>query len=58
MKKSILNLGKALNKAEQKTINGGYQRCQSTRDCDPYFTCIMVFDQGGVCQNNDYPIQW
>ncbi len=23
MKKSILNLGKALNKAEQKTINGG-----------------------------------
>jgi uncharacterized protein VirK/YbjX len=24
MKKSILNLGKALNKAEQKSINGGY----------------------------------
>ena len=23
MKKSILNLGKALNKAEQKTVNGG-----------------------------------
>jgi hypothetical protein len=23
MKKSILNLGKALNKAEQKSINGG-----------------------------------
>ena len=27
MKKSILNLGKALNKAEQKTINGGKIRC-------------------------------
>ncbi|PKH50677.1 hypothetical protein CXF68_08195 [Tenacibaculum sp. Bg11-29] len=24
MKKSILNLGKALNKAEQKEINGGF----------------------------------
>ncbi|GAA4110981.1 hypothetical protein GCM10022393_08370 [Aquimarina addita] len=24
MKKSILNLGKALNKAEQKSINGGF----------------------------------
>jgi len=27
MKKSILNLGKALNKAEQKTINGGKWQC-------------------------------
>ncbi|MDO6811928.1 hypothetical protein [Tenacibaculum soleae] len=26
MKKSILNLGKALNKAEQKEINGGISR--------------------------------
>ena len=25
MKKQILNLGKALNKAEQKSINGGYK---------------------------------
>ncbi|WP_299124038.1 hypothetical protein [uncultured Tenacibaculum sp.] len=25
MKKSILNVGKALNKAEQKSINGGQQ---------------------------------
>ncbi|MCD8399747.1 hypothetical protein G1K66_01840 [Tenacibaculum finnmarkense] len=27
MKKSILNLGKALNKAEQQTINGGNNAC-------------------------------
>lgn len=27
MKKSILNLGKALNKAEQKIINGGGPSC-------------------------------
>lgn len=29
MKKSILNLGKALNKIEQKTINGGRQQGDS-----------------------------
>ncbi len=27
MKKSILNIGKALNKAEQKRINGGIGNC-------------------------------
>ena len=27
MKKSILNLGKTLNKAEQKSINGGVSPC-------------------------------
>jgi hypothetical protein len=27
MKKSILNFGKALNKAEQKSINGGGKQC-------------------------------
>lgn len=27
MNKNILNLGKALNKAEQKTINGGNMPC-------------------------------
>ena len=32
MKKSILNLGKALNKAEQKSINGGYKTKET---CDP-----------------------
>ena len=34
MKKQILNLGKALNKAEQKQINGGYiSECFSDNDC-------------------------
>ncbi|WP_272150213.1 hypothetical protein [Tenacibaculum aiptasiae] len=33
MKKSILNLGKALNKAEQRTINGGRKFCESHEDC-------------------------
>ena len=30
MKKSILNLGKALNKVEQKFINGGAKKCRAT----------------------------
>ena len=34
MKKQILNLGKALNKAEQKEINGGVARfCVCDSDC-------------------------
>ncbi len=40
MKKQILNLGKALNKAEQKTINGGgpggcytHQECPAGHGC-------------------------
>mgnify|MGYP006910665912 CR=1 FL=1 len=35
MKKQMLNLGKALNKAEQKQINGGlmdYKRCSTSRN--------------------------
>ena len=44
MKKSILNLGKALNKAEQKSINGGWDPCRTTAECqemsgDPYAIC-------------------
>ena len=41
MKKSILNIGKALNKAEQKEINGGRRlasgpcSCTQTSDCAP-----------------------
>lgn len=30
MKKSILNIGKALNKAEQRHINGGGRPCAAT----------------------------
>lgn len=42
MKKSILNIGKALNKAEQKSINGG-ARCVEDGD---------VAFRGGCCNNN------
>ncbi len=41
MKKSILNLGKTLNKAEQITINGGKLRCVNGA-CSP----------GNCCHNN------
>ena len=34
MKKQILNLGKALNKAEQRNVFGGYEaECESDFDC-------------------------
>ncbi|CAM1350215.1 hypothetical protein [Tenacibaculum crassostreae] len=44
MKKSILNLGKALNKAEQKIINGGYMHA----------TCEDL----GWNDNTCYQCQW
>ncbi|MCT4699666.1 hypothetical protein [Tenacibaculum haliotis] len=63
MKKQILNLGKALNKAEQKQVNGGYIPnlyqfcCTRTQGFwidsypflgnDPYYTCDR-----DVCSNN------
>ena len=55
MKKSILNIGKALNKAEQKEINGGYQRECSTsngpdEECPPTYHC----DNRYVCVPNRY----
>lgn len=33
MKKSILNLGKALNKGEQKQIQGGKKQCDADHLC-------------------------
>ncbi|TYQ00346.1 hypothetical protein C7447_101958 [Tenacibaculum adriaticum] len=41
MKKQILNLGKALNKAEQKQINGGFNviRCHGHHDCPSGWLC-------------------
>ncbi|WP_442267175.1 hypothetical protein ACSIGC_05645 [Tenacibaculum sp. ZS6-P6] len=43
MKKSILNLGKALNKVEQKTINGGFGPIRYCKNiggyCDPMHIC-------------------
>ena len=47
MKNSILNLGKALNKAEQKIINGGTSNCRHmekcfyTSDCGPK-DCVLI----------------
>jgi hypothetical protein len=63
MKKSILNIGKALNKAEQKEISGGSRSisCRSDLDCEltgkycpGQVTCLPGF---GVClgATNDGP---
>ncbi|MCT4699673.1 hypothetical protein [Tenacibaculum haliotis] len=59
MKKSILNLGKALNKVEQKTINGGgiITKCTNLGDfCDFVSgsgygtgTCRSSFTFGLIC---------
>lgn len=46
MKKSILNLGKALNKVEQKTINGGKKQCDNIHRCGSGFCC----NTAGWCQ--------
>jgi hypothetical protein len=47
MKKSILNIGKALNKAEQKEINGGAtgRACSNNchNGCLPNETCVQVY---------------
>ncbi|WP_299106604.1 hypothetical protein [uncultured Tenacibaculum sp.] len=47
MKTSILNLGKALSKENQKQINGGssdcrrMERCSSNSDCGPN-DCVLI----------------
>ena len=43
MKKQFLNLGKALNKAEQKQINGG------AGGCPTYEECVSNCYNGGYC---------
>lgn len=47
MKKSILNLGKSLNKKQQKKINGGLgircyrsEDCRGSSDCCNFGQCI------------------
>lgn len=47
MKKQILNLGKALNKAEQRTINGGVEQCDSQYRCGVGKCC----NTAGWCQS-------
>ena len=49
MKKSILNLGKALNKAEQKNINGGM--------FNPFCSCSRNYQLGDEYNNNGNVIQ-
>jgi len=40
MKNSILNLGKALDKKEQREISGGWGSCYTSNDClGPYDCC-------------------
>ncbi len=56
MTKSILNLGKTLNKVEQKSINGGYSRCTTDSDCQLGYKCY-VYAQN-TCQDPDYPTQY
>ncbi|TYQ00344.1 hypothetical protein C7447_101956 [Tenacibaculum adriaticum] len=49
MKKQILNLGKALNRAEQQKINGGkFICCYNNPICPPTHetSCIVI---AGVC---------
>lgn len=49
MKKQILNLGKALTKAEQKEIFGGYKiQCYSNSECGSNAVCSAR----GLCVYN------
>ncbi len=60
MKKQFLNLGKALNKAEQKVINGGIKEPQVSCKCTGLTPTIMAptSDCGECnswCTSNLYP---
>lgn len=59
MKKSILNIGKALSKAEQQTVNGGGRPCSETCYWSSWFPgdfcrtadCIQGFcSTQGLCE--------
>ena len=52
MKKQILNLGKALNKAEQKSINGGaHTYCEEHNECPGGQGCCFA---ANLCFRDDY----
>ncbi|TDQ23967.1 hypothetical protein [Tenacibaculum caenipelagi] len=55
MKKSILTLGKVLNKIEQKTINGGgHPACYSHSDCPGTMGCCNGgYGEMGICLTFD-----
>lgn len=59
MKKQILKLGKALNKADQKLIHGGGGNCYLHSDCDPAERCTSYYSGGvlfsGVCEWIELP---
>lgn len=55
MKKSILNIGKALSKAEQQTINGGGRPCAETCYWQSWFAgdfCRTADCQQGLCSGS------
>ncbi|WP_103071256.1 hypothetical protein [Aquimarina sediminis] len=55
MKKQILDLGKALNKAEQKTINGGYMPATCEELGWNEYTCNYVqMHNGGMSTDPNY----
>ncbi len=49
MKKSILNLGNALNRAEQKLIHGGISSSFNPCPCSNSYTVDWVDSKGEVC---------
>lgn len=49
MKKSILSLGSALNRAQQKEISGGFGPLKPSRCCDPAMACCTT---SSLAQNN------
>ena len=52
MKKTILNLGKNLNKLEQKKINGGWHQCYTSSECTGRYDCCS----GGQCIDTTHAI--
>ena len=52
MKKSILKLGKALNKAEQKEVNGGLGFGTLPSECG----CEVCSEEGGLVTQPTFPI--
>ncbi|CAL2089749.1 hypothetical protein [Tenacibaculum sp. 190524A02b] len=52
MKKSILKLGKALNKEDLKIINGQGNSCRRYFDCSLYSRCCWQ-NGTGICIPND-----
>lgn len=56
MKKSILELGKALNQAEQKKVKGGvilpWVTCLTDKQCPYCHTCEEIFNNHMVCVGN------